>query len=107
MEQTCGGAAVLIGENGVYEELIDAFRRKSLHQYTAAYSHLVLIKRIKDLLPLPPDLDQISFAQNSQVMRNRGLSNPSFLNYVRDAKPLAAQQTHNLLSGVIGDGFGK
>jgi len=101
MEQTCGGAAVLIGENGVYEELIDAFRRKSLHQYTAAYSHLVLI------IPLPPDLDQISFAQNSQVMRNRGLSNPSFLNYVRDAKPLAAQQTHNLLSGVIGDGFGK
>lgn len=83
------------------------FGRKLDHELTAAHDDIFLIQGIEGLLALLADVDQPRVAQDSQVMRDRGLTKLQFARQVADRDPTAAALAHDLLAGLVGYGFGK
>lgn len=77
------------------------------HQVSAAGYDAVLVQRIKSLLAILAHIDQSRLAQNSEMMRDGGLRDVRLLNDLVDRERSAAAQTHDLLAGLVGDGFGE
>ncbi len=76
-------------------------------QLPAADGDALLVQFVEGLLALLADLDQPGFAQDGQVMRDRRLGDVQPLDDLVDREPIAAAEFHDLLPGLIGQGFGE
>jgi len=83
------------------------FRRKLQHDLSTANSDMFLVEGIKGLLAFFADVDEICVAQNSEMMRDGGLRKADLFNDLVDRQPATTALAHDLLAGVIGNGFGK
>ena len=92
-----------------FDELLGGlgFRRELDHQVSAAGYDTILVQRIKSLLAFLAHIDQSRLAQNGEMMRDGGLRDVRLLDDLVDRERGAATQTHDLLAGLVGDGFGK
>ena len=52
-------------------------------------------------------MHQPGLAQDGQVVRDRRLGDVQLLNDLVDREPLAAAEFHDLLPGLVGQGFGE
>jgi hypothetical protein len=77
------------------------------HQLTTAVGNLVLIQRVKSLLAFLANIDEVCITQNGEVMGNGGLGDFHLFDDLINRKPAATALAHNLLAGVVGDGFRK
>lgn len=82
-------------------------RCKVQHQGITAAGQPLLVERIEGLLAFLSRLHQPGFSQNGKMMRDRRLGNVQLLDDFVDREPLAADQSHDLLPGLIRQGFGK
>ena len=83
------------------------FRCELDHQLSAADSDVFLIERIKSLLAFLADGDQPRVAQDRKVMGDCRLGNIELLHDLIHRERVTAHQFHDLLAGLIRDGFGK
>ena len=92
-----------------FDELLGGlgFGRKLDHQVSATGYDAILIQRIESLLAFLAHIDQSRLAQNGKMMRDGGLSDVRLLDDLVDRERGAATQTHDLLAGLVGDGFGE
>jgi hypothetical protein len=83
------------------------FGREFDHELTTAVGNLVLIQRIKSLLAFLANIDEVCIAQNGKVVGNGGLGDFHLFDDLINRKPAATALAHDLLAGVVGDGFRK
>jgi len=77
------------------------------HELSAAERDILLIERVERLLSLLPNVHESRIAQDGEMMGHGGLGHIQLRNHLAHRQPPAAQHVHDLLAGVIGNGFGK
>ena len=82
-------------------------RRENLRDLAAGGRQPFLIKRVIDLLSTPFHLHQPGIAQDLKVMRDCRLRDAHLLHDFSHTQLLTAAQRHDLLAGLIRQGFGK
>lgn len=83
------------------------FGRKLDHQLSTANRDVFLVQGIKSLFAFFTNVNQSCIAQDRQVMRDGGLRETDFLHDLVHRQPATATLAHDLLAGLVGNGFGK
>jgi hypothetical protein len=82
-------------------------RCKIEHQRSAAVGQAFLVEHVEGLFAFVARTDQPGFPQDSQVMRDGRLGDVQLLDDLIDRQPLAADQCHDLLAGIVSQGLGE
>ena len=83
------------------------FRCKVEHQGATAVGQPFLVEHVEGLFAFLPHLDKPGVPQDSQMVRDCRLGDVQPLDDLVDREPLAADQSHDLLPGIVGQGFGE
>ena len=83
------------------------FGCKVEHQRATAVGQAFLVEHVEGLFAFLPRTDQPGFPQDRQVVRDCRLGNVQMLDDLVDRQPLATDQSHDLLAGIVGQGFGE
>lgn len=83
------------------------FRGEFNHQLPTAVGKAILVEGIEGLLAFFARLNQPCLAQNGKVMRNGRLGDVELFCQFAHRDLAATARAHDLLAGVVGDGFGK
>lgn len=78
-----------------------------MHKVTTADGDGVLVEGVEDLFAVAAHVYQLGVAEDAEVMGDGGLGDAGPGYNVANAKPLAAEQAHNVLAGLIRHCFGK
>ena len=82
-------------------------RRELDHQLSATDRDTFLVERVKRLLAFFAHAHQICLAQNGEMVRDGGLGHIQFFHDLAHRERVATYQVHDLLAGLIGNGFGE
>ena len=82
-------------------------RCELLDELAAAIREYGLVERVKGLLSLSTGVDQPGSSEDAEMVGDGGLGDIELIDDIGDVEPPAAEEIHDLLTGGIGQRFGK
>ena len=83
------------------------FWGEDINQAAAAVGDALLVEAVVGVLAFGAGIDEVGVAEDGEVMGDGGLADAYGFDDLSDVEAVAAAQTHDLLAGGIGEGFGK